>query len=373
MKKQEIDRQTCHSDYNKTAKANVLVTATGSIVGQGIIKCLKLANASNDSPVTYRVIGADISAQAAGLYRCDIGILVPSASSSEYVDSIIKVSREQTVHAIYVGSDVELIVLGEAKERIEHETGAKLLTSPIKVLITARDKWKTFEFLNANNLPSAASSLPEDNENFIKEFGYPIVVKPREGYGSKLFFVANNRDEMEYAVSKIQRTGWNPILQEYLNDDEAEFTSGVTVDRFGKYTMSSISIRKIVKSGQTYKAFIDNFESIRRSAEKVALKLGARGAINIQAKIQGNEPKVFEINPRFSATCPIRSAAGINEPDIVFRNSVLDENIKLDAYRRLVCMRYWNEVYVQYATFEKTSNLGRVEDDNNNSFIIDYF
>jgi hypothetical protein len=35
-------------------------------------------------------------------------------------------------------------------------------------------------------------------------------------------------------------------------------------------------------------------------------------------------------------------------------------------------MRYWNEVYVQYATFEKTSNLGRVEDDNN-SFIIDYF
>ena len=136
--------------------------------------------------------------------------------------------------------------------------------------------------------------------------------------------------------------------------------------------MSSISIRKIVKSGQTYKAFIDNFESIRRSAEKVALRLGARGAINIQAKIQGNEPKVFEINPRFSATCPIRSAAGINEPDIVFRNSVLDENIKLDAYRRLVCMRYWNEVYVQYATFEKTSNLGRVEEDNN-SFIIDYF
>ena len=367
-----MDRQTCNNNYNKTAKANVLVTATGSIVGQGIIKCLKLANASNDSPVTYRVIGADMSAQAAGLYRCDIGILVPPASSPEYVDSVIKVSREQTVHAIYVGSDVELIVLGEAKERIKHETGAKLLTSPIKVLITARDKWKTFEFLNANNLPSAASSLPEDNENFIKEFGYPIVVKPREGYGSKLFFVANNRDEMEYAVSKIQRTGWNTILQEYLNEDEAEFTSGVTVDRFGKYTMSSISIRKIVKSGQTYKAFIDNFESIRRSAEKVALKLGARGAINIQAKLQGNEPKVFEINPRFSATCPIRSAAGINEPDIVFRNSVLDENIKLDGYRRLVCMRYWNEVYVQYATFEKTSNLGRVEEDNN-SFIVDYF
>ena len=98
------------------------------------------------------------------------------------------------------------------------------------------------------------------------------------------------------------------------NSNNSEFTSGVTVDRSGKYVMSSISIRKIVKSGQTYKAFIDSFENIRRSAEEVALKLGARGAINIQAKLKGSEPKIFEINPRFSATCPMRSVAGINEP-----------------------------------------------------------
>ena len=372
MKIQTINRQIYNGNYNKTTKANVLVTATGSIVAQGIIKCLKLANALNDSPVNYRIIATDISAQAAGLYRCDVGILVPSASSPDYIDSIIKISIEQNVHAIYVGSDAELIVLGNAKERIERETGAKLLTSPIEVLITARDKWKTFKFLNANNLPNAASSLPEDNEKFTKEFGYPVVVKPREGYGSKLFFVANNSDEIGYAVSKIQRVGWNPILQEYLKDDGAEFTSGITVDRFGKYTMSSISIRKIVKNGQTYKAFIDSFESIRRSAEEVALKLGTRGAINIQAKLQRNEPKVFEINPRFSATCPMRSAAGINEPDIVFRNLVLGEDIKVDAYKRLICMRYWNEVYVQYDTYEKTSNAGKIKDDNN-SFIIDYF
>ena len=371
--KQARGRHSRHSIDNKTSKANVLITATGSIIGQGIIKCLKLANASNDSPVNYRVIGTDMDAQAAGLYRCDIGILVPSASSPDYIDSIIKVSREQTVHAIYVGSDVELIVLGEAKERIEHETGAKVLTSPIQVLITARDKWKTFEFLNANNLPNTASSLPEDNEKFTKEFGYPIVVKPREGYGSKLFFIANNRDEMDYAVSKIQRSGWNPILQEYLNDDWTEFTTGVTVDKFGKNIMSSISIRKIMKNGQTYKAFIDSFESIRRSSEEVALRLGARGAINVQAKLQGNEPKIFEINPRFSATCPMRSAAGINEPDIVFRNVVLGENIKVDRYQRLMCMRYWNEVYVQYATFEETSKIGKIEHEDNNSFIIDYF
>ena len=64
--------------------------------------------------------------------------------------------------------------------------------------------------------------------------------------------------------------------------------------------------------------------------------------------------KIFEINPRFSATCPLRSYAGVNEPDIVFRNAVFDEKIEqVSNCRRLVCMRYWNEVYVDLATYEK--------------------
>lgn len=390
-----------YDESNKITKANVLVTAAGGIVAQGIIKSLKLANASNNSPVKYRIIATDMSAQAAGLYRCDSGVLIPSASlsTSNYIDSIVDISKEENIHAIYVGSDEELMAVADAKERIESETGAKVLTNPIQVIIAARDKWKTFEFLNANNLPRAASSLPENNETFIQEFGFPIVVKPREGYGSKHFYVVNDRDEMEYAISKIQKVGWNPLLQEYLKDDDecgdsdgcinisinndnnTEFTSGVTVDRLGKYIMSSISIQKIVKSGQTYKAFIDNFEGIRRSAEEIALKLGAKGAINVQAKLKRNEPKVIEINPRFSATCPMRSAAGINEPDIVFRNTVLDEkDIKMDGYQRLVCLRYWNEVYVQYATYKKVDSTGKVENFNNDgninkgdSFILDYF
>ena len=356
-------------------KANVLVTAAGSILAQGIIKSLKLANISKKNiPVKYRIIATDMNAQAAGLYRCDGGILVPPASSPNYIDSIVKISKEQNICAIYVGSDEELLAIGRARKQIENETEAKIMINPIEVITIARDKWKTFEFLKANNIPNTESSLPEDNQRFIEEFGFPIVVKPREGYGSLHFYVVNSRKEMEYAISKIQKVGWHPLLQEYLKDDNVEFTSGVTVDRSGKYIMSSISIRKIIKHGQTYKAFIDDFEYIRKSAEEAALRLGARGSVNIQAKLVEDKPKVFEINPRFSATCPIRSVAGINEPDIVFRNRVLGEDIKkIDKYQKLICLRYWNEVYIRYSTYQKTSNTGRIDANNSNSFILNYF
>ena len=67
-----------NTDTN-TMNASVLITAAGSIVAQGIIKSLKLANQVG-KPVKYRIIATDMSLQAAGLYRCDKGLLVPPSS-----------------------------------------------------------------------------------------------------------------------------------------------------------------------------------------------------------------------------------------------------------------------------------------------------
>lgn len=348
--------------------SRVLVTAAGSIVAQGIIKSLKLAN--KESKRDYTIISADASPLAAGLYRCDRGIIIPLASSPQYIDRVIEICQDNEIQAIFCGSDDELLVLASAKERIEDETGAKLITGSLEVLQIARDKWSTFQFCKANNIPCAPSALPEDEGDFIREFGFPVVIKPREGYGSLHFYIARNKDEMESAISTIRNAGWRPMIQKYLAGD-SEFTTGVTIDRNSKYAMSSISIRKIIKHGQTYKAFIDDFHAIRKYAEEVALKLGAYGPVNIQTKLEGDVSVVFEVNPRFSATCPMRAAAGINEPDIVFQNAVLGQEIKIERYNRLVCMRYWNEVYVPYPLYENLSKIGQI--DARESFVPDYF
>jgi carbamoyl-phosphate synthase large subunit len=352
--------------------ANVLVTAVGGIVGEGIVKSLKFANASAAAPVHYKIYGADMNDKAAGLYRCDCGMLIPAASSPDYIDSIIRIVHENNIRAVYVGSDRELLTIANAKNTIEAESGAIVLTNPVDVIVTARDKWKTYEFLNKNRLPCPVSCLPEDKDQLIEKFSFPLVVKPREGYGSVHFYIVNNIRETEFAISAIQSSGWKPIIQEYLNGASKEYTTGVTIDRNGRHVMSSISLRKFTKSGQTYRAFVDSFDQIRKSAENVAKKLGARGAVNIQAKFDDNDAKVFEINPRFSATLPIRTVAGINEADIVFRNSVLGEDIYIEDYKKMLCLRYWNEIYVNPSAFQQMSSLKHIEQDNH-SFNIDYF
>ena len=351
--------------------AKVLVTAVGGIVAQGIIKSLKLANKSDNGQVNYKIVGADMNAQAAGLYRCDKGVLLPPAASNRYIDSLLKITKQEQTDAIFVGSDEEIPIIGNSRKRIESETNTKVLISPKEVLDIARDKWKTYLFLKENNLDVAASALPENVEGFAREFGYPIVVKPREGYGSKNFHVVRSNSETHQALSNIQRAGWHAMLQEFIDENHAEYTSGITIDRHGEYVMSSISIQKTLKGGQTYKALIDDYEDVRKPSEEVGLRLGGIGAINIQAKLVGRRLKIFEINPRFSATCPMRSVAGVNEPDIVYRNTVLGEEIKSEEYKRLVCMRYWNEVYITFPTYEELLRSGAVGP--NDSLIPDYF
>lgn len=350
--------------------SSVLVTATGSIVAQGIIKCLKLANKQKKTSVNYEIIATDMSPKAPGLYRADMGILVPPVTSQDYLDVIIKICIEKKIKAIFIGSDEELLLLTQARHEIESKSGAIVVTNPADIISKAGDKWRTFEFLKQNNLPCADSALPEDQEEFVKKHGFPIVVKPREGHGSLHFYLVYNIEEMVSAINAIKKTGWRPLLQEYLQTGDSEFTTGVTISQSGKI-MSSISMLKILKNGQTYKAFIDDYKDVRKSAELTAAKIGARGPINIQAKIVEGEPKIFEINSRFSATVPLRAVAGINEPDIVFRNFSLGEDTRVEEYEKLVCMRYWNEVYVPYSTYEKVERDEIVK--KADSFIQDYF
>lgn len=363
---------------------NILVTAAGGIVGQGIIKSLKLSNKLRNSSMVYNILGVDMNPLAAGLFRCNTGMIVPSAQSADYTEVIVDICKSQAIAGIFVGSDSELSILTSAKERIEKESGAKVLSGSLSAISIARDKWKTYEFCKTNNIRCAESALPQHREDFAREFGFPLIVKPREGYGSVHFYVVHDAPHMERAISAIEVQGWHPIVQRYLSDandsssykhieNSSEFTTGVTVDKTGQRVMSSISINKVLKNGQTYKAFIDDYPNVRRAAETAALALGATGPVNIQTKLEGDLPVIFEINPRFSATCPMRAVAGVNEPDIIFRNVCNDENFQINGYRKLVCIRYANEIFTSYSSYENIVKNKRIDIDNNNSFIPDYF
>ncbi len=169
-------------------------------------------------------------------------------------------------------------------------------------------------------------------------------------------------------MKRIREGGGDPVLQQYLEGDE--YTSGVTSDERGR-VMSSIAMRRELKWGQTFRAYVDDFPDVRKAAEEVAKAMGSVGPLNVQARKVRGTAVAFEVNPRLSASCPIRAVAGVNEPDILFRTLVLGEKVRPEPRRKLVCFRYLNEVYLPEGTLEETIESSAVGQ--NGSFIPEYF
>ena len=96
--------------------------------------------------------------------------------------------------------------------------------------------------------------------------------------------------------------------------------------------LSSIPLRRKLKNGNTSVAYFNESDEIDNYNGQVAEKLGPDGPINIQLRLTTNGPMVFEINPRFSGTTPVRSSFGVNEVSILVEylekgNSLTDKPV----------------------------------------------
>src|ERR1051326_8532714 len=100
-------------------RSNVLVTASGGIVAQGIIKCFKISKKQKKSSTNYKIFATDVNAKARGLYRADVGLLVPPVTDIHYLSFIIKTCITKKIDAIFIGSEEELVPLTMAKREIE--------------------------------------------------------------------------------------------------------------------------------------------------------------------------------------------------------------------------------------------------------------
>jgi carbamoyl-phosphate synthase large subunit len=331
----------------------VLVTGVGGLASQNIIRCAKQAG--------HKVIGTDVNALAAGLYRSDKGYLV-SRSWNQYIEDLQRICRKEHVEVLVPGSDVELPILSK-NEHLFDEMGVCVIIGTHESIMIARDKFETQEFLRRKGFPFIRSYLPEDLDKCIDEVGFPFVIKPRSGYGAAHFYVVKNTEEARVLISYIRRDGWEPLLQEYIQTD-SEYTTGVHIARDGDI-LGSVSAWRRLKRGITVEAIIDDFPQVREHSEKVAVSLETKGPLNFQSKFTNGKCLIFEINARFSGTTSIRSTAGVNGVEVLIRNFLYGEKIRLEP-KKIVTTLYSEylslsaEEYSRLLWARETEKCGRI-------------
>jgi carbamoyl-phosphate synthase large subunit len=317
---------------------NVLVTGAGGPLGQSIMKAVRRAS------LPCRLVATDRHPLSVGFHWADSHYVLPTAGEPGYLPQLAAICREERVDAVLIGSEGEMHVLAQEKETFERDTGARIIVSPPEVLRISTDKWETARFLATHSLDYPRSALPEELEQLealIADLGFPLIVKPRNSSGSKGLFKVRSQQELERVLSLVHR----PVVQEYLQPDDQEYTTAAFVDDTGQ-PQGVIVIRRELAAGLTYRAWVEENPVVAATTQEVACALRPLGPCNVQLRLTERGPVPFEINARFSSTTSIRAYFGYNEVEMALRCYVLKERIEPPCPRRGVALRFWEESYL---------------------------
>lgn len=319
-------------------KLNVLVTAVGSEVGQGVIKAL------NCSKYDCKIVGCDMDPDAAGFFMCDKYYIVPRATSEHYLKDMLLICQEENINVIFPNADLELAVISEFKELFEKK-GIKVLVQPLNVLRTFQSKYETYNFLNSNGIivPDTVKLDIKNNFKSISKLTFPFIVKPDFGQGSKSLYLIEDRDKFNVFSHLFIEDEF--VAQEYIPSEDEEYTCALfNCDLIDEPYY--VLFKRKLKNGTTGVAEIVIEDSLLAFLKIICSAIGLEGSINIQFRKRNNHPFIFEINPRLSSTTGIRASCGFNDVEMAIDYFVFKKIPKKPLIAKKKVIRYFEEIYI---------------------------
>jgi carbamoyl-phosphate synthase large subunit len=267
----------------------VLLTCAGQRVD--IVTAFRQAGAET--------VAVDVNPLAPALYHADHHVLVPPYSSEEYVPRLRELVQEHAIGLVLPLTDLDMTVLAERRE----ELGATVLLPGIDVVERANDKYATHLFLERHGIGSPEAWLPEELPD---ELPFPVLVKPRRGYGSRNIFVASDRVELDFYLA---RTPVASFVERVCQGEE--FSMDVFCDLEGTCLNSIPRTMIESKGGESIKGMTIRDEELIELGRRVAETMGVQGPATIQCfRAASGRHEVTDVNLRFGGAFPLPLAAG---------------------------------------------------------------
>jgi carbamoyl-phosphate synthase large subunit len=282
----------------------ILVTGASGIVGYGILKSLRKTD------LALRLIGASIYKDSVAIAFSDIFEEAPKTEDSSYVAWLISIVEKYKIDLIIPGIEIDLYKCLDYASEIE-KTGVKILLNNHTLTKLCQDKWNFYqELFRLNPLIAIKSSLEDNFQLIVDNFGLPFLLKPRKGFASQGIVRINN----EGIFNKHKKYIGNELMvQPIIGTDDEEYTLSAFCDGQGGIYARMTLRRKLSKEGFTESAIViwpDDFQEI---LNVLCEHFKPIGPTNFQFRKDNDNYKLLEINPRISSATSIRTAFGYNE------------------------------------------------------------
>ena len=251
-------------------------------------------------------VASDLDRLAPALHHADHMALVPRVGDPAYVPTLATLVAEHGVRLVVPLADLDQGILSLNRSAL---APALVLAPPPEVCATMGDKFLAHVFFEECGIASPRTWLPGDVPDDAR---YPLLVKVREGFGSRHIYRAVDERELEFFLG---HTTVDSMVQEMCLGEE--FSIDVFCDLDGRCLNAIARTMIQSKGGESIKGTSILDAELIEHARRVAETIGIVGPACIQCfrEPDGSLP-VTDVNPRFGGAFPLPLAAGSRYPEL---------------------------------------------------------
>ena len=335
----------------------VLITACGNVYMPGTTASIK-----NNGERNIRLIGADMNHDDTILQMVDQYYQVPRGDDPGYADAILDICIKEQVDVVIPIMSVELETLARNAEKFA-KAGVSVSVSDLEPLKIANNKLALFEYMQANDIPTARFcevNSVEDVDRALELVGVPVVFKTTEGSGSRGMRIIDPGKSRFDILFHEKPTSAYVTLQDFketLQEGDMpkmlamEYLPGheYSVDLVcenGKVFYSLCRRGLNVQTSIILDGIVEDKPEIVQLCNQVAEKLKLTGNIGFDVKERADgTPVIMECNPRATAGISEFTASGVNLLYLNIKRCLGEPLPELTPKYGVVMKRRYQEMY----------------------------
>lgn len=364
-------------------KFKILITSVGSLLGQNVLDVLEGRREK------VEVIGINTVAENPRVFRCDRLYKSVNSNQSEFENILLKIIRKESPNLVLAGRDEDVHVLALFFEKYSIYRNM-FPNGSINAIEIMNDKAKSMEFARKYQLPFAPSYILNQTQNDVYQWandvGYPIISKPRDGFGSLGIRILMHENHLKSLIEMgtqnliLQKLiGFNETNLKQLNQfeenircgipfffhlpDDLQYASQVLIHEDGHFdeifTSKSLMVLGRCEKSEPY----NNPEMTRVSYEyaKAIAQEGWRGMFNLQLREYQGSFYGIEMNGRMSGSTSARAWCGYDELRLLvlsYYHFDIGVNPKYPVYSNGFIYRSLTDYYISNENCDSFNQFG---------------
>lgn len=331
-----------------------LTNKTLLIIGAGREQVKAYEQAKN---MGLTVVGTDMNQNAPAFELADHSLICSTRDVNGTVNTVLEFANNHKIDGVMtIANDVPLTVATVAKEL---DLPSLSIDSATK-LVDKRLMKKCF--INNKVSTPIYSIVKEfiDIDVFIKEHGYPVILKPIDGRGSKGVLYLEKNSDLNWAfLYSMSNSDKKTLIIEVFEDGPQLSVESVYIN--GKYIPVAFADRNYSKLNE-YKPFIiedgglihsrfsdDILEQVSNCVKKATHAIGIDwGTVKADVVLTNDGPKIIELAGRLSggylSTHHIPIVYGVNLVKVVIKLSLgiyVSKEEVMTKHRKYLGVRYF--------------------------------